>query len=158
MPDSSWRRSSGIKDAIRCLFHARRARSRWPGLLPAGSGRDAYGGEVARYEGIADLSAAEIAFHTASARRYGFHATLKAPFKLARDQDEASLIAAFDAFCAAHPAVVVATYPAGPDGRLFSRSCRRSGCPNWTPWRPNRQGFEPFFEPRVGGELARAQP
>ncbi|MCG6114950.1 MAG: DUF1045 domain-containing protein [Mesorhizobium sp.] len=70
-------------------------------------GRDAYGGEVGRRDGIADLSAAEIAFHTASARRYGFHATLKAPFHLAREQNEAALIAAFDAFCAARPAVVV---------------------------------------------------
>jgi hypothetical protein len=36
-----------------------------------------------------DLSAAEVAFHTASARRCGFHATLKAPFRLASNESEA---------------------------------------------------------------------
>ena len=36
---------------------------------------------------VAGLTPAEIAFHTASARRYGFHATLKAPFLLAAERD-----------------------------------------------------------------------
>ena len=39
---------------------------------------------------VAGLSAAEIAFHTAAARRYGFHATLKAPFQLASNETEAA--------------------------------------------------------------------
>ncbi|WP_324455193.1 DUF1045 domain-containing protein [Pararhodobacter sp.] len=37
---------------------------------------------------------------TASARRYGFHATLKAPFALAEGTDEEALLAAVDAFAA----------------------------------------------------------
>lgn len=37
---------------------------------------------------------------TASARRYGFHATLKAPFRLAEGHSEESLIAAMDVFAA----------------------------------------------------------
>jgi putative phosphonate metabolism protein len=36
----------------------------------------------------------------ASPSRYGFHATLKAPFRLAESRDEAALIAALDAFAA----------------------------------------------------------
>ncbi len=41
----------------------------------------------------------------ASPRRYGFHATLKAPFRLAGGRDEAGLIAGLDAFAAtARPA------------------------------------------------------
>jgi putative phosphonate metabolism protein len=44
---------------------------------------------------------ADLAFHTASARRYGFHATLKAPFRLADDSSEAELIDAFDRWTAA---------------------------------------------------------
>jgi len=121
-------------------------------------GRDAYGGEVARYEGIADLSAAEIAFHTASARRYGFHATLKAPFKLARDQDEASLIAAFDAFCAAHPAVVVPhTRLAQMDGYFAIVPAER--LPELDTLAAEIvRGFEPFRAPLSEAEIARRSP
>jgi hypothetical protein len=36
---------------------------------------------------------------TREPRRYGFHATLKAPFHLAKDADETALIDAFPAFC-----------------------------------------------------------
>ena len=36
---------------------------------------------------VTGLSPAEIAFHTAAARRYGFHATLKAPFLLAAERN-----------------------------------------------------------------------
>ncbi|SDU30898.1 DUF1045 domain-containing protein [Stappia sp. ES.058] len=37
---------------------------------------------------------------TASPRRYGFHATMKAPFRLAEGRDEAGLIASLEAFAA----------------------------------------------------------
>jgi hypothetical protein len=36
---------------------------------------------------------------TQEPRRYGFHATLKAPFRLADGTDETSLVEAFHAFC-----------------------------------------------------------
>jgi hypothetical protein len=36
---------------------------------------------------------------TREPRRYGFHATLKAPFQLAKDTDETELLDAFPAFC-----------------------------------------------------------
>ena len=50
---------------------------------------------------VTQLSPAEIAYHTASARRYGFHATLKAPFHLAEGQTEADLDSAIAGFAAA---------------------------------------------------------
>ena len=59
-------------------------------------GRDPFGAATRPVEAVADLSAAEVAFHTASARRYGFHATLKAPFRLAANETETSLRAALD--------------------------------------------------------------
>lgn len=37
---------------------------------------------------------------TAKPRRYGFHGTIKAPFRLAPSQNEAGLLAAFSDFCA----------------------------------------------------------
>ena len=46
-------------------------------------GRDPFSAATRPVEAVDDLSAAEVAFHTASARRYGFHSTLKAPFRLA---------------------------------------------------------------------------
>ncbi|RJT42396.1 DUF1045 domain-containing protein [Mesorhizobium waimense] len=70
-------------------------------------GRDPFGAATRPVEAVGDLSAAEVAFHTASARRYGFHATLKAPFRLAPNETEASLRAALDAFAEATPAVTI---------------------------------------------------
>lgn len=48
-------------------------------------------------------------FHdlTVDARRYGFHATLKAPFRLAGGRTEADLRAAADAFAASHHCVLL---------------------------------------------------
>lgn len=121
-------------------------------------GRDAYGGEVGRHDGIADLSAAEIAFHTASARRYGFHATLKAPFQLARDQKEASLIAAFDAFCADHPPVIVPrTRLAQMDG--FFALVPDERVPELDSLAAEVvKSFEPFRAPLSDAEIARRSP
>ncbi|TPK29771.1 MULTISPECIES: DUF1045 domain-containing protein [unclassified Mesorhizobium] len=70
-------------------------------------GRDPFGAATRPVEAVGDLSAAEVAFHTASARRYGFHATLKAPFRLAANETEASLRAALDAFAQATPVVMI---------------------------------------------------
>lgn len=63
-------------------------------------GRDAFDGSVLPPPADTGLTPAEIAFHTASARRYGFHATLKAPFRLADAETEAGLVHALDAFSA----------------------------------------------------------
>ena len=46
-------------------------------------GRDAFSGEMVEPPTIGGLSTQEIMRHTAGPRRYGFHATLKAPFHLA---------------------------------------------------------------------------
>ena len=70
-------------------------------------GRDAYGGTVRARPTFEGLSEADISFHTASARRYGFHATLKAPFRLAPDRTEDELLAALDAFCEARDPVLL---------------------------------------------------
>ena len=61
-------------------------------------GRSAFTGEPTPPKAVGRLTAAEVAYHTASARRYGFHATLVAPFALADSESERELIAALDAF------------------------------------------------------------
>jgi putative phosphonate metabolism protein len=60
--------------------------------------RDPFSGETVAPPPTASLNAAEIAFHSAAARRYGFHATLKAPFHLAASESETSLADAVAAF------------------------------------------------------------
>src|SRR5690606_13064197 len=62
-------------------------------------GRSAINGDYIPPKPLARLSAAEIAYHTAAPRRYGFHATLMAPFTLAEHQSECDMIAALDLFC-----------------------------------------------------------
>ena len=61
--------------------------------------------------------------HLDTPRRYGFHGTLKAPFRLAPETNEADLLAAAERFAAARPAL------AGPPLRL---PC----WPDFWPWCP----------------------
>lgn len=63
-------------------------------------GRDAFTGAAIEPQPVAPLGGAEIAFHAAPARRYGFHATLKAPFHLADGESEQALEAALADFAA----------------------------------------------------------
>ncbi len=63
-------------------------------------GRDAFTNAQIQRLANASLSPGEIAYHTAAARRYGFHATLKAPFRLREGESETSLIGALQAFSA----------------------------------------------------------
>ncbi|NKN35775.1 DUF1045 domain-containing protein [Agrobacterium sp. a22-2] len=55
-------------------------------------GRSVYSGEPVDHPAIRGLGLHEIAFHTALPRRYGFHATLKAPFRMDPERAEASLL------------------------------------------------------------------
>lgn len=68
-------------------------------------GRDAFGGETLPPLPAAPLSAAEVAFQTAAARRYGFHATLKAPFRLVEGASESELVDAVEDFAQAQEPV-----------------------------------------------------
>ena len=54
-------------------------------------GRDAFTDRAIEARAAGRLSAADVAHHTAAPRRYGFHATLKAPFHLAPGIGEADL-------------------------------------------------------------------
>jgi putative phosphonate metabolism protein len=67
-------------------------------MASAWLGRNAFSGAAVQHPLDTGLSSAEIGYQTAAARRYGFHATLKAPFHLAPGKSEAELRAALDAF------------------------------------------------------------
>lgn len=82
-------------------------------------GRDPFTGTQPPAPALASLTPAELAYHTASARRYGFHATLKAPFHLAADATEAALDDAVASFAAgAEPILLSRLVPTRLDGFL----------------------------------------
>ncbi len=70
-------------------------------------GRNVFSGErIAQHEPSV-VGAAAFADMTSEPRRYGFHATLKAPFSLAGTNDEQALCAAIEAFAASAASCVV---------------------------------------------------
>lgn len=82
-------------------------------------GRDPFSAAHPTAPDVTGLSPAEIAYHTASARRYGFHATLKAPFHLAENATEAELDDAVARFAAgAEPILLSGLAPTRIDGFL----------------------------------------
>lgn len=82
-------------------------------------GRDPFSSVQPPAPAVTALMPAEIAYHTASARRYGFHATLKAPFQLAEKTTEAELDQAVASFAAAaEPILLSRLVPARIDGFL----------------------------------------
>ncbi|MGO1539136.1 MAG: DUF1045 domain-containing protein [Leucobacter sp.] len=76
--------------------------------LPGALG-DADAPEAVELWGAAEAWYARDEFHdlTVDARRYGFHATLKAPFHLAKGTSEGELRAAADAFASARRPVII---------------------------------------------------
>jgi putative phosphonate metabolism protein len=64
-------------------------------------GRDAATGEALAQPAVPGIDGERLAAITAEARRYGFHATLKAPFRLAPGKSREALLDAAAAFAAA---------------------------------------------------------
>ncbi|MEI9403253.1 DUF1045 domain-containing protein [Mesorhizobium argentiipisi] len=121
-------------------------------------GRDPFGAATRPVEAVGDLSAAEVAFHTASARRYGFHATLKAPFRLAPNQTEASLRAALDAFAAATPPVVIPRLVVGQIDGFFALVPEKPFAPLNDFATEVVRAFDPFRAPLTEAEIERRSP
>jgi putative phosphonate metabolism protein len=114
-------------------------------------GRDAFGTEVPAATGREEL--------VAEPARYGFHGTLKAPFQLHHGIDEASLLDAFDEFCAETPVFAIPEIVIGQLGAFFAlvpgkdahtginglaEACVRT--------------FEPFRAPLSEADIARRKP
>jgi len=128
-----------------------RAAERW-------LGRSAFGSQALAPAAAGSYSAAEIAFHTAAARRYGFHATLKAPFRLAEGRSEAELIAALSQFAAEREPFTVERI----------RLARLDGFFALVPAQPSPEldrlaadvvtAFEPFRAPLMPEEIERRNP
>ena len=65
-------------------------------------GRDVYSGQSVEPPPSVLLGMQEISYHTALPRRYGFHGTLKAPFRLAEGVSEAALLRELMCFAGTH--------------------------------------------------------
>ncbi|WP_306119678.1 MULTISPECIES: DUF1045 domain-containing protein [unclassified Roseitalea] len=83
-------------------------------------GRDAFSGLALPATGIGALGAGAQAYYTAAPRRYGFHATLKAPFRLAEHATEGDLLAGLEGFCAGLRPVAVERLRIGLLGGFFA--------------------------------------
>ncbi|HWT72530.1 MAG TPA: DUF1045 domain-containing protein [Oxalicibacterium sp.] len=70
-------------------------------------GRDAFDGRLCAQPEIAGVSEELLSRLTADARRYGFHATLKAPFRLKEGASEQQLLEQVTAFCTGRKPVVL---------------------------------------------------
>jgi putative phosphonate metabolism protein len=121
-------------------------------------GRDPFGAATRPVEAVGDLSAAEVAFHTASARRYGFHATLKAPFRLAPNETEASLRAALDNFAEATPPVVIRRLVVGQIDGFFALVPETRFAPLNDFAGEVVRAFDPFRAPLTEAEIERRSP
>lgn len=83
-------------------------------------GRDAFSDMPIPAMGLGALGAGAQAYYTAAPRRYGFHATLKAPFRLASHFREPDLVRALKAFCGEMAPVTVPQLQIGLLGGFFA--------------------------------------
>lgn len=83
-------------------------------------GRNPFSGTSYEHRGFEMMPAARLADLTAAPRRYGFHATLKAPFYLTEDQTENQLISAVEAFCEHHDTFEMPMLKVGRLGPFFA--------------------------------------
>ncbi|MCR9138339.1 MAG: DUF1045 domain-containing protein [Alphaproteobacteria bacterium] len=83
-------------------------------------GRNPFTDEMIEAPAITGLTSAEIAFFTAAPRRYGFHGTLKAPFRLADGRGEDALLRALDNFAPTVQAFEIPKMVIGRIGPFFA--------------------------------------
>jgi len=114
-------------------------------------GRNAFSDEVFDdYAGFADV--------TEDPRRYGFHATLKAPFELAEGKNEADLVQAFSAFAASRAAFDIPEIVIGSLGPFFALVPATVYQPLQDFAADVVRHFEPFRAPLSERDVARRKP
>lgn len=128
------------------------------GTAAAWLGRDAFSGETIAMEGTGPFPAETFAALTADPRRYGFHATLKAPFELATNRTEAELIARFETFCAAQPAFDIPSVVVGQLGPFFALIPAETHPPLQDFAAAVVEAFEPFRAALSEADIARRKP
>lgn len=121
-------------------------------------GRDAFRDEPRPQPDVSGFDPSQLAMLTGEPRRYGFHATLKAPFELASGRSEEELLHSFDSFAGVLQAFEIPKIVLGQLGAFFALvpaeryeelhafadACVRH--------------FEPFRAPLTDADVARRNP
>ncbi len=121
-------------------------------------GRDVFSGDLLEQPSNYPIMGEELADITASPRRYGFHATLKQPFRLAEDVGEDDLVSAARAFRSSQVPFRLPLLCVGNIGNFFAlipseRSAQLSAfCEEVV------REFEPLRAPLSEAEIARRNP
>lgn len=150
---------SGKEEVMRyAIYFTPRRDDRLTRAAASWLGRDAFAGESVAAPTLAGLSPAEIAFHTAAARRYGFHATMRAPFHLAPGQSEEALIDAVERFCAGRAPVSLPQVTAARLSGFFAIVPARPSEPLQRLAGDVVTAFEPFRAPLTETDLQRRNP
>lgn len=121
-------------------------------------GRDAFSGAAFPQGAVEGFGATSLAELTEDPRRYGFHATLKAPFALKQGATEADLLEAFDQVCDINSAFEIPSVTISRIGPFFAI----------VPSEPSEtlqafaadmvEAFEPFRAPLSEADIARRKP
>ena len=121
-------------------------------------GRDAFTGATVPLPTVEGIAPDTLHALTADPRRYGFHATLKAPFALAEGRTEAELVDAFEAFCAGTPAFDIPRVIVGQLGQFFALVPDGVYAPLQAFATQVVEAFEPFRAPLSEADMARRKP
>ncbi len=101
------------------------------------------------------LGVRDISQITERPRKYGFHATIKAPFRLADGTHANVLVSQLDAFCRAHSTVTLPMLQVSQLGRFLALTLS-APCPELTELAANVvRDFDPFRAPLTEADWAR---
>lgn len=121
-------------------------------------GRDAFTGGAHPRSVEREFAAEELDALTADPRRYGFHATLKAPFHLAQGMSEDDLLVAFAAFAEKTAAFELPAVVVGQLGPFFALVPDRPHPPLQNFAASVVEVFEPFRAPLSEADIERRKP
>nr|WP_274706801.1 DUF1045 domain-containing protein [Allorhizobium sonneratiae] len=121
-------------------------------------GRDAFTGEDSPQPSVTGFTPERLAELTADPRRYGFHATLKAPFHLHDTKSEADLLEAFAAFCGKTAAFNIPSVIVSQIGPFFALVPDQTYTALQDFAASVVRHFEPFRAPLSEADMARRKP
>lgn len=121
-------------------------------------GRDAYSNADFAKAAEGALSAEDLDALTADPRRYGFHATLKAPFHLAEGKSEADLLKGMEVFVANTSAFDIPSVIVGQLGHFFALVPDSLHAPLQQFAADVVETFEPFRAALSEADIARRKP
>jgi putative phosphonate metabolism protein len=121
-------------------------------------GRDAFSGEARTQPSVDDFPAEELRDLTASPRRYGFHATLKPPFRLAEGRSLDDVRPAALEFCRGRPQIRIASLKLGRLGPFFALTPDGAAPEVQALADDVVAAFDPFRAPPWPDEIERRQP